>query len=86
MTARATLYTRAECCLCDEMKAVVRQVAGEIPLAVEEIDVDSTPELQVKYGYDVPVLLINGQEAFKHRTTIPELRAWLQSLQERPES
>ena len=80
MTARATLYTRAECCLCDEMKAVVRQVAGEIPLVVEEIDVDSAPELQAKYGHDVPILLINGHEAFKHRTTVPELRARLQSL------
>ena len=85
MTARVTLYTRAECCLCDEMKAVVRRVAGEIPLVIEEIDVDSVTELQAKYGHEVPVLLINGRKAFKYRATVQELRERLQALQDRRE-
>lgn len=74
MDRRLTLYTRADCCLCEEMKAVIEQVARRIPLAVEEINVDSAPDLQREYGDEVPVLLINGRKAFKYRTTERELK------------
>ena len=73
MSARFLLYTRKDCCLCDEMKAAIRDVAGKIPLHVEEIDVDSAPELARRYGNEVPVLLINGRKAFKYRVTAGEL-------------
>ncbi len=74
MTWQLTLYTRKDCCLCDEMKGVVRQVAGRLPLEMEEIDVDSAPDLQEKYGNEVPVLFINGRKAFKYRVTEGELK------------
>ena len=74
MTWQLTLYSRKDCCLCEEMKGVVRQVAGRLPLEMEEIDVDSAPDLQEKYGNEVPVLFINGRKAFKYRVTVSELR------------
>lgn len=73
MTAEVLLYTRKDCCLCDEMKAAVRAVAEKIPLQIEEIDVDRTPELAERYGSEVPVLFINGRKAFKYRVTAEEL-------------
>jgi glutaredoxin len=69
MNPKLTLYSRKDCCLCDEMKAVVRQVATKIPLDFEEIDVDGLPELRDKFGNEVPVLFIDGRKAFKHRVT-----------------
>jgi glutaredoxin len=69
-----TLYTRKDCCLCDEMKEVVRQVAGEFSLNVIEVDVDGSAELQRRYGDEVPVLFINGRKAFKVRVTEGELK------------
>lgn len=69
-----TLYTRKECGLCEEMKEVVRNVAVEFPLEIEEIDVDSAPDLRKKYGNEVPVLFINGRKAFKYRVTARELK------------
>jgi glutaredoxin len=69
MTWQLTLYSRKDCCLCEEMKGVVKQVAGRLPLEMEEIDVDSAPDLQEKYGNEVPVLFINGRKAFKYRVT-----------------
>lgn len=69
-----TLYTRKDCCLCEEMKEVLRKVAREFPLEVREIDVDSAPKLQEKYGSEVPVLFINGRKAFKYRATERELK------------
>ena len=74
MTPQLTLYTRRECCLCEEIKRVVREVGAEVLLETEEIDVDGSPELKETYGSEVPVLLINGRKAFKYRVTIQELR------------
>lgn len=74
MTWQLTLYSRKDCCLCEEMKGVVKQVAGRLPLEMEEIDVDSAPDLQEKYGNEVPVLFIDGRKAFKYRVTEAELR------------
>ena len=69
MTWQITLYTREDCCLCEEMKEVVRKVASEFPLEIEEVDVDEGPDLKEKYGNEVPVLFINGRKAFKYRVT-----------------
>ena len=69
MNAKLTLYTRKDCCLCDEMKAVVRRVSGKIPLDLDEIDVDGLPELRDEFGNEVPLLFIDGRKAFKHRVT-----------------
>ena len=74
MSAQIRLYTRRDCCLCEEMKAAIREAAGDRPLHVEEIDVDSAPELSERYGGEVPVLFINGRKAFKHRATVKELK------------
>jgi glutaredoxin len=73
VTAELLLYTRRDCCLCEQMKDVVRQFAKRYPLMVNEIDVDGSPELQDKYGNEVPVLFINGRKAFKYRVTSREL-------------
>ena len=73
MSRRLTLYSRAECCLCDEMKAVISRVAGKVALELCEIDVDGSPELQARYGTEVPVLFIDGRKAFKYRVSAREL-------------
>ena len=67
------LYSRRDCCLCEEMKAVIRRVASRVALRLEEIDVDSSPELQERYGHEVPVLFIDERKAFKYRVTRKEL-------------
>jgi len=77
MKPKLTLYTRKDCCLCDEMKAVVRAVSAKIPLDLEEIDVDGAAELAEKLGDQVPVLFIDGRKAFKYRVTEKELRSRL---------
>ena len=73
MTAELTLYFRRDCCLCDEMKSVIQQVAAKTALDLVEIDVDSDEELKAKYGNQVPVLFIDGRKAFKYRLTAAEL-------------
>ena len=69
MKPALVIYTRKDCCLCDEMKDVIREVAAHTPLVLEEVDVDGAPEIQEEYGSEVPVLLINGRKAFKYRVS-----------------
>jgi glutaredoxin len=71
---RLTLYGRADCHLCDEMRAVVDAVSREMRFELEEVDVDGDPALAAMYGEEVPVLLVNGRKAFKYRVTPRELR------------
>jgi glutaredoxin len=73
MTVILTLYSRKDCCLCDEMKAAVEQVAKTIPVEMTEIDIDSSAALQAKYGDEVPVLFIDDRKAFKYRVTVSAL-------------
>ena len=73
MKPQLLLYTRKDCCLCEEMKSTLSRVAGRVPFALEEIDVDTLPALQENYGNEVPVLFINGRKAFKYRLTAKEL-------------
>jgi glutaredoxin len=73
MKPQLLLYTRKDCCLCEEMKSTLSRVADRVPFALEEIDVDTSPALQENYGNEVPVLFINGRKAFKYRLTAKEL-------------
>ena len=73
-----TLYTRRNCHLCDEMKAVVREAGLTLPLALEEVDVDRDPVLARRYGTDVPVLAAGDRELARHRVTAGRLRELLE--------
>ena len=59
----ATVYTRQNCHLCDEAKALLEQYG----FFVEAIDIDGSPELQSRYTECVPVVLIDGKERFRGR-------------------
>ena len=73
MKPKLTLYSRRECCLCDEMKAVIRQVAIFQEFDFEDVDIDASRELEERYNEEVPVLFIDGRKAFKYRVTAVQL-------------
>jgi glutaredoxin len=75
MSHRLLLYSRADCCLCEEMKTVIRRVAESTPVELDEIDID----LKQQYGEEVPVLFINGRKAFRYRLSAKQLAARLKS-------
>ena len=77
MSHRLLLYSRADCCLCEEMKIVIRRVAESTPVELDEIEIDCSADLKQKYGEEVPVLFINGRKAFKYRVSAKQLAARL---------
>lgn len=68
------LLTRPGCHLCEEMKEALTRAARGLDVRVREVDVALDAELEGRYGSDVPVLLVNGSKAFKHRATEKALR------------
>lgn len=68
------LLTRPGCHLCDEMKQAVAEAARGLEIRLREVDISQDPELESRYGQDVPVLLVNGSRAFKHRASVSQLR------------
>ena len=73
MTAKLTLYSRRDCCLCDEMKAVIEKVAAATPFEFAEFDIDTDDALRAQYNDQVPVLFVDGRKAFKYRVTVKQL-------------
>ena len=50
------IYSKPGCHLCDEAKDVLREVAGQVPFALTEVNIAADPALLERYQYDIPVL------------------------------
>lgn len=61
-----TLYSKADCHLCDIMKERLEKIRKRIPFNLETIDITAIPELFETYKNRIPVILINGWEANAH--------------------
>jgi glutaredoxin len=68
------VYSRPGCHLCDEAKLAIATAACDERFTLEEINIESDPELLRKYKYDIPVVVIDGVEAFRHRVDVRQFR------------
>jgi len=75
-----TLIVRAYCHLCDEMRAALLPLASGAGVDVSEIDVDSDPELEARWGDAVPVLLAGERELCRYRIDGPVVVGFLGSV------
>ncbi len=75
-----TIYSRPGCHLCEEAKASIRAAGCDDLFRLEEINIDDDRELQERYKYEIPVVLINGNKAFKHKVDSAEFREKLRRL------
>ena len=71
-----TLYTRTDCHLCEQVQQDLESLQSEYPHRLKLIDVDSTPELQRAYGFNVPVVEIQPY-TLKAPITLEELKMTL---------
>ena len=79
LRGRLTVVHRRDCQLCDEMLAELTALAARLPLPpLAVVDVDSDPQLQRRYGLDVPVLLLDGSVVCRHRLDLKELTRLLE--------
>ena len=71
------LYTKEGCHLCEVAKAAILGVRREVEFTLREVDITTDAELFDEHQYDIPVVEVDGQRAFKHRV---DPRALLQRL------
>jgi glutaredoxin len=64
--SRITLYGKPGCHLCHDAQAVVKRVLAGRDVQLEEVDVTLDPVLFAAYGERIPVVAIDGEEAFEH--------------------
>ena len=77
MKAQVILYSKPGCHLCEEMKAEMARADCAELYEFKEINIETDKSLFARYASDIPVLLINNVEAFRHRIDAPSFRARL---------
>jgi len=74
-----TLVGKPGCHLCDEARAVIARVAGELGVRWEERSILDDPDLHERYWEQIPVTLIDGEQHDFWRVDERRLRAALTS-------
>ena len=78
--ARVVLYTKTNCGLCDKMREQMALANCDDLYTLEEVDIEKDAQLFARYRYEIPVLCIDGVDAFRYRLKADEFRAYLASL------
>lgn len=60
--SRVLLFGKPGCHLCDEAREVVARVCDELGVAWEERSILDDPELQRRYGEQIPVTVVDGRQ------------------------
>lgn len=72
-----TLYTRPDCHLCQEAKALIEPMLGEFAATLREVNIDADVVLRERYVLDIPVIFIGARKAAKHRVDPAKFRRQL---------
>lgn len=69
------LYTREGCSLCEKARGAIRAAESlyRLNLVLREVDIDADPALRARYTDHVPVIHVDGVEAFRHKVDPREL-------------
>lgn len=74
MKAHVIFYTKPGCRLCDEAKAEIERAACADLYIMEEVNIESDTALYKRYGWEIPVVSINGTVAFKYKLTAVDFK------------
>ncbi|MDX6325606.1 MAG: hypothetical protein QOK15_1960 [Nocardioidaceae bacterium] len=75
--ARVTLYTKPGCHLCDDARAVIEDVCAQVGEAYAEVDITADAELVRRFGEEIPVTFVDGEQHDFWRVDAARLRAAL---------
>jgi glutaredoxin len=70
---RVVLYSRPGCHLCDVARGVLQAERQRIPFELDEVSVEGDEGLELDYGIRIPVVEIDGREAFEFEVDPAEL-------------
>jgi len=61
-----TIYLAQGCHLCESAQRVLAAVREEIPFRLVEVGIDDDPALERAYRERIPVIAVDGEEAFTY--------------------
>lgn len=73
------ILSRPGCHLCDRAKAVIEEAAVGFDVRIVEVNIQGDAELEGRYGWDIPVVFIDGHEHCRHRVDVDAFRRALGS-------
>jgi glutaredoxin len=74
---RVRLYGKPGCHLCDEAREVIARVCAEVGTSYDEVDITTDPDLQRRFGEQIPVTFVDGAQHDFWRVDEHRLRAAL---------
>lgn len=78
--AQVILYSKTGCHLCEVMRREILASGCESEYTLEEVNIETDAALMERYRLEIPVLTIDGVEAFKHRLSAREFRLKLREM------
>ncbi len=64
------------------MKAEMAKSNCEELYELREVNIETDENLSARYRYDIPVLEIDGVEAFRHRLSADAFREWIAKVRD----
>jgi len=61
------LYSKPDCCLCDEALKILDRVQKVFPFVLRKIDILTDRGLYNQFKDEIPVVFIESKKAFKYR-------------------
>lgn len=77
------IFSRPGCHLCDEAKALLRELQAGHSFRLREVDISERADLLERYGEEIPVVFINGRKLFKYRVDPEQFARGLRRAQSR---
>ena len=78
--AQVVLYSKPGCHLCEEMKEEIDRAGCSDLYELDEVNIEDDPDLFARYRYEIPVLSVNGVEAFRYHLRADEFRNYVTGL------
>jgi glutaredoxin len=61
-----TIYLADGCHLCESAQRVLAAVREEVPFRLVEVAIDGDPDLELAYRERIPVVAVDGEQAFTY--------------------
>jgi len=72
-----TLYTKADCPLCDDAREALERVRVRRPFELRMVDITTDERLNERYRERIPVIAVDGADAFDYHVDERELERML---------
>jgi hypothetical protein len=61
------IYSKVDCCLCEEALEILTRVRTAFPFELKKIDIMENKDLYDQFRNEIPVVYVNSKKAFKYR-------------------